>query len=425
MERFLVKVLLGNLVILAVLTELRAESWPAFRGPTGQGISTEKNLPTKWSDTENVAWKTAIPGEGWSSPIVYADRIFVTTATDEGVSFHVLCLDRKSGKVLWNTKVGTQTPRKKRRENSYASPTPVTDGQRVYAVFGDGTITALDNNGKVEWTDRQIRFYSHHGLGASPVLDGDRFIMPFDGSSDGANNRVGWKIPWDKAVLLTLNKHTGKVVWRGKRGLSRLSHVTPVVVRGESGKSFQIVSNAGDVVQGFDPKSGERIWSLYSQGEGVTPSIVLGGGLIYSCSGFEKPTIRAIRPGGKGDVTKTHIAWEQTKGVPTLASMLYIKRHLFAVAHTGIATCYQADTGEIVWQDRIGGKHWASPIYADGKIHFLSEEGVTTIIEAGPKFRILGRNPINAKCQASVAVSQGQFFLRTENALFCLGKRND
>ncbi len=397
-----------------------AENWPQFRGPTGQGISTEKNVPLHWSATENVAWKTAIPGEGWSSPIVFGDHVFVTATTDEGKSCHVICVDRRTGNIRWNTKVFDQEVRKKRPENSDATPTPVTDGEHVYAVFSSGGIAALDYSGKLAWSNHEVDFYGHHGLSASPILVNDLLIMAFDGSSSGDDNKIGWKIPWEEAVLLALDKQTGEARWRGKRGLSRLGHVTPNVLK--VGDQTQIISGAGDCVQGFDPATGQRIWSIYSKGEGVTPSIVVGDGLIFSCSGFEAPTIRVVRAGGEGEVTKTHIAWEQIRGVPSLASMLYVKPYLYSVTEAGIATCFDAATGEIVWTERIEGKHSSSPIHADGRIYFLTEaEGETLVIAAGPEFKELARNTIHETCKACMAVSQGNIFIRTEKHLFCLG----
>ncbi|QDU94264.1 outer membrane biogenesis protein BamB [Lignipirellula cremea] len=407
-------------LLLAMPLQATAEDWPQFRGPTGQGLSTEKNLPLQWSGSENVAWKVRVPGEGWSSPIVVGDLVFVTSTTNEGQSCHVICFDRKSGDLRWNTKVFDQEVRKKRAENSDATPTPVSDGKRVYAVFSGGGIAALDFSGKLAWTHRDIAFYGHHGLAASPIIYKDLLLMAYDGSSDGEDNKIGWKIPWKEAVLLAVDTKTGKERWRGKRGLSRLGHVTPNILHEDSGD--QIISGAGDAVQGFDPASGELIWSIYSQGEGVTPSVVVGDGLVFSCSGFEAPTIRVIRTGGQGDVTKTHIAWEQTRGVPSLASPLYVAPYLYAVTDAGIATCLDAASGEIVWQERIEGKHSSSPVYADGRIYFLSEaEGETVVLEAGPKFNILARNRIDEKCKASIAISQGNLFLRSEEHLFCIG----
>ena len=416
MKRFLLVVAAVSLVAQIAY----AENWPGFRGPSRQGISTEKNLPTRWSDTENVAWRTAIPGEGWSSPIVWESHVFVTTTTDGGAECRVLCLDLKTGDVHWNKVVFRQAPSRKEGKNSYASSTPVTDGERVYAAFADGSLVAVDFAGNVVWANRDHKYYSKHGLGASPILYEDLLIMPFDGSSDGENVQIGWKIPWDQAYLLALDKHTGKVRWKGERGKSRIAHVTPNVLQ-RNGET-QIISGAGDVIQGFDPQTGERIWSVYSQGEGVTPSIVLGDGLIFTSSGFEASTIRVVRAGGRGDVTGTHVAWEEAKGVPLLSSMLYVEPHLYAVTDKGVATCYEARTGEIVWQERIGGNHSASPVSADGRIYFLSEQGETTIIEAGPEFRVLARNDIGEKCQASMAVSQGRLLIRSDRNLYCIGE---
>jgi outer membrane protein assembly factor BamB len=413
---------LAIVAILSSFCELKAENWPRFRGPTGQGISSETDLPTQWSAEENIAWKTEIPGEGWSSPVVLDDRVFVTSATDEGKSCHVICVDRRSGDILWNTKVFEQVPKHKREDNSYATPTPVTDGEHVYAVFASGGIAALDMQGKVIWTNDEVEFFSQHGLGASPILYNDLLIMPFDGSSAGEDSLIGFKKAWDGAVLLALDKQTGKVAWRGSRGLSRLAHVTPNVLN-EDGKA-QVVSAAGDVIQGHDPTTGELIWTVHSQGEGVTPSIVLADGLVYTCSGFEEPTIRVVRAGGEGDITDTHIAWEQKQGVPSLSSLLYVDPHIYAVTDTGIVNCFDAKTGEEVWQKRIGGKHSASPIYAEGNIYFLSElDGETIIIKAGDEFEEVARSVLGETCKASIAASQGNLFIRSDKHLFCIGEK--
>jgi outer membrane protein assembly factor BamB len=399
----------------------RTENWPGFRGPTGQGMSSEKRLPTEWSSTANVAWKTEIPGEGWSSPVIYGDRVFVTTSVDAGVSCRVLCLKRQTGEVLWNKEVIQQTPKRKEKRNSYATPTPVTDGKQVYVAFGDGTVAALTMKGGVVWTNRDFKYYSQHGLGVSPRLYQDLLIIPFDWSNEGEDKKVGWQKPWDKSVILAFDKRTGKLRWRAQRGLSRLGHVTPNILR-EKGRD-QLVSAAGDVIQGFDPTTGEKLWWARSQGEGVVPSVVIGDGLAFTASGFEQPTIRAVRTGGRGDVTQTHIAWEQTRNVPSVPSFVYVKPLLFTVTDTGVVACLKADTGEVVWQERIGGTHAASPIYADGKIYFLSMEGESVIIEAKPEFKLVARNSIAEYCQASPATSQGQLFIRSEKNLYCIGKK--
>jgi len=418
---------LAAMALVSLALPAAAENWPRFRGPTGQGISGETGVPTRWSATENVAWKTPIPGQGWSSPIVWGDRVFVTAAADEGASLHLVALDRRSGAVLWNKEVVRQKPDNKAEQNSFATPTPVTDGNRVYVLAFDGSVAAVSLEGEVAWTNRDFKYYSQHGIAVSPTLWNNLVIVPFDWSSRGPDKKVGWQRPWDQSVVMAYDAASGDVRWQTKRGSSRIAHVTPLVVA--VGGRDELVSSAGDVVQGFDPKTGERLWTVTNQGEGVVPSLVFGEGLVFATTGFTSttanigpPAIRAIRPGGKGDCTKTHIAWEQTKGVSMTPSMLYAKPHLFALQENGAARCLKAATGEVVGELRLRGQHTASPIWAEGRVYFLSEKGETTIAEAGQEFKEVARNAINEKCCASPAVSQGQIFIRSEGNLYCIGK---
>ncbi|WP_197525492.1 outer membrane protein assembly factor BamB family protein [Pseudobythopirellula maris] len=405
-------------LVLGHVSKAQADDWPRFRGPTGQGETPETGLPIRWSETDNVTWKTPINGSGWSSPVVHSGRVFVTSTTDEGRTCHVHCVDAESGALLWDKVVCEQEPKHKRLQNSHATPTPVTDGETVFAVFSAGRVVALDYQGEERWNVQAVDFYSQHGLGASPILYGDMLIMPFDGSSPGDDAKVGFKKPWDGAVLMAFNKNTGKVLWRGSRGMSRLGHVTPQII--EQGGAVRMVSAAGDVVQGHDPASGELVWSIYSQGEGVTPSIVRGPeGVVFTCSGFEEPTIRAVRLGGEGTVTDSHVVWEQRKGVPALSSLVYVAPHVFSVTDAGIIHCFEAATGELVWKKRIGGKHSASPIVAEGRIYTLSEtDGETVVIEPGDEYREIARNQIGELCKASIAVADGSFYIRGEHSLF-------
>lgn len=407
-------------ISLTVCDLASADNWSRFRGPNGQGISSEADLPVKWSANDNVAWKTRIPGSGWSSPIVYDEHVFLTTAAEEGTSCRVICVNRDDGSIAWNTEVHRQTTGPKRKQNSYATPTPVTDGERVYAVYYDGTVVAVDFSGNVAWKNSEVKFFSLHGLGASPLLAHGQLVMPFDGSSRD-ENRVGWKIPWDKAVVLSLDAATGSVRWKGKRGKSRVGHVTPILID----DGTQIVSAGGDRVQGFEARTGKRIWSIYSQGEGVTPSPVVGNGLIFTSSGFEEPTIRAIRLGGEGDITNTHIAWEQKKGVPTLVSPLYVRPYLYTITRDNILHCIEASTGKIVWLRRLGGAYSASPVLTDGRIYVLSEEGVTLVLRPGPQYDEVARNSIGETCLASMAVSQGHFYIRSSEHLYSIGASSD
>ena len=392
-----------------------AENWPGFRGPTRQGVSSEVDLPLHWTQATNVLWKTPTTGSGWSSPIVWGDRIFLTTATNEGSSCHVLSLDARTGRVLWDKHVFDQQTLMKRRQNSFASPTPVTDGQSVFAVFADGSVVALDFDGNVLWRNRDFDFFSEHGLGASPILYKNLLIMAFDPSSrTGRDQKIGWKVPWDGAAIWALDKASGELVWEAKRGPSRLAHVTPNIM--EADGMVQLVSAAGDVIQGFAPDSGKRLWSVYAQGEGVVPSIVVGGGLAYTVSGFEATAIRAVDPGG-------NVVWEQTRSASHIPSMIYHAGLLYNIHENGVATCMDAETGEIIWQERVGGKHWASPVLAEGRIYFLSEEGETIVIGTGREYKELARNRLDEHTQASMAVSDGRFYIRTADHLWAIGSK--
>ncbi len=400
-----------------------AEDWPQFRGPGGQGVATETNLPLKWSADANIAWKTSLPGDAWSSPVVWGDRVFVTTATDNGESCRVLALDRKSGKILWDKEAFKQVPRRKEGRNSYATPTPATDGERVYACFGDGSIAALNFAGEVVWINRDYKFYGQHGLGSSPILYHDLLIMARDGSSEGDDKKLGWQTPWDQSRVIALDAKSGQERWQGKRGLSRISHGVPVIWE-HDGKA-EVVSEAGDVVQGFDVQTGERIWSNEVIGEGKVPSTVIGGGLVFTAGGWGgKETVKAFKLGGKGDQKETQLVWEQKKSMPKVPSMLYVKPHLFAITDGGVATCMNANTGEVLWQERVGGNFSATPVAAEGRIYFLGDNGETTVIEAGAEFKVQAKNPLGEKVQASMAVAQGQLFIRTEKNLFCIANES-
>jgi outer membrane protein assembly factor BamB len=408
-------------LLLALSLPAGAEEWPGFRGPTGQGISTEKGLPTEWGAGDNVAWKADIPGEGWSSPVVWGERVFVTAATEDAQSCRVLALSRLDGKLLWNVEACRQRKTHKQDKNSYATPTPVTDGEHVYAVFNDGAVVALTVEGKPAWVNRDVKFYSQHGLGASPILYQDLLVMAFDGSSEGPDKALGWQKPWDQSFLLALDKKTGKERWRARRGLSRIAHTTPIVVTAD-GRDW-LISSAGDVIQGFDPKTGERLWSVRAEGEGVAPSPVFGDGLVFAASGFGNPRFRAVRLAGDGDDTTRKVVWESNRNVPMIPSAVYVQPHLFAVSENGIAVCLEAATGKVQWQERLGGNYSASPVYADGHVYFLSEQGDTTVVKAGAEFVKVARNSLNEQCQASMAVSRGHLFIRTAGHVFCIGAK--
>ena len=396
-----------------------AENWARFRGPDGQGMSSETTLPIKWGPKENIAWKSKVPGDGWSSPIVWGKRVFVTSTTDAGKSCHILAYDSETGVLLWDREVFRQQPPHKRPENSHATPTPATDGERVYAVFGEGGIAAVTVAGEPVWTVQDIKFHSHHGLSASPILYKDLLIMPYDGSSK-ANAAVGWQKPWDGASVVALDRATGQPRWKTPRGLSRLAHVTPILVQ-VAGKDV-LVSPAGEVVQGFEPLRGTLLWTVPAIGEGVAPSPAAGDGLVFAASGFGATALRAIRLAGSSEQATREVVWETKKGVTTIPSPIYVKPNLYMVTEKGIASCLDAATGKQVWQERLPGTYGASPVYAGGKLYFLSESGETTVVDPGKKFQVLAQNLLGERCQASMAVSNGRLFIRSQENLICIRK---
>ena len=424
---------LKNMILLCVcyvfglVTTLAqtSENWTQFRGPNGQGISKATGLPLHWSAEANIAWKTDIPGEGWSSPIVWNDHIFLTTTTEDGKNCHIIAVERKSGKILWNKLVFTQVPQQHKHElNSYATPTPVTDGKTVFAVFSGGDFVALDFEGNVRWTNTDLNFYSQHGMGTSPILYGDLLILAVNHSNREEPKQLGWIQPWDKSYLLALDKNTGKERWRGMRGMSRIAHAMPAIMR-VNGKD-QIISPAGDVIQGFDPIDGKLIWTVANKGEPCVPSVVIGDGLVYS-STSRTDLLVAVRPDGQGDCTETHIVWESKRNVPMIASFLYVKPCLYTCTDNSIFSCLDAVTGEYLWDLRLKiGALNPSPLYVDGKIYVLSEQGTTTVLKpsADPKqpAEIIATNELGELTRASIAVAGNQLIIRSANTLWCIGK---
>ena len=406
------------------ITAQEPENWTRFRGPNGQGISKATGVPVSWSTEENIAWKTDIPGEGWSSPIVWSDHVFLTTATEDGKNCHVIAIDRKTGNIIWDKIVFTQAPGQHRHPlNSYATPTPVTDGTTVFAVFSGGSFVALDFEGNIRWINSDLDYYSEHGMGSSPILFGDLLLFAVNPSNRENPKMLGWQQPWDKSYLLALDKNTGKERWRGMRGMSLIGHATPTVMQ-VNGKE-QIISTAGNVIQGFDPTDGRLIWTVENKGEPCVPSPVLGDGLVYASTSNNAP-IRAVRPDGQGDCTATHIVWEQRRNTPMMSSYLYLKPCLYTASDNGTFTCLDATTGEFLWDMRLrsGGLN-PSPIYADGKIYVLSEQGTTTVLKpsASPKepAEIIATNKLDELCRASIAVAGKQLIIRTAERLWCIG----
>src|SRR6185295_18706901 len=391
--------------VLLILSLVLVLDWPQFRGPTGQGVSEERNLPLTWSETSNVRWKVAIPGRGWSSPVVQGDRIWLTTATDEGKSLRAIAIDRNTGAILQNVEVfHLKSAKLVNAKNSFASPTPVIDGDRVYLHFGAFGTAFITQSGEIVWKTRLEYDNGQHGTGGSPIIYDDLLILSCDGN--------------DVQFVVALDKATGKVRWKKMRE-GYQAYTTPLVVSLPEGD--QVISPGALRAIAYEPRTGKEIWQVrYGEGFSNVPRPVYGLGLAFICTGFQQPSLLAVRPSGRGDVTKSHIAWTLKRGVPLTPSPLLVGEELYLISDNGIASCLDARTGNPHWQVRLGGNHSASPIYADGRIYFLSEEGESIVIAPGKQFKPLAQNQLDGPTLASMAVSNGSIFVRSQTHLYRL-----
>ena len=389
-----------------------AEDWPQFRGPTGQGHSTETGLPSEWSESQNVAWKVPLD-EGWSSPVVAGGRVWVTAVNiartargqENVVSLRLVGLDAETGRQIVNVEVfRLERPEAINVKNSRASPTPIVDGDHIYVHFGADGTAALNTSGRILWSTR-LRYESQHGDGGSPVLYRDLLIVNCD----------GWG---DEAYVVALDVNTGKPRWKtSRRRPWSHAYSTPLIIR--VGDDDQLVSVGAYRTVAYQPLTGKEIWRVsYGDGFSNVPRPVFGLGLVFIATGFQEPALMAVRAGGTGDVTRTHVAWTLKRGAPYTPSPLLVGDELYYVSDTGVLSCVEASTGQMLWQQRLGGNYSASPVFADGRVYVLSEEGVTTIFAPGRTFQRLAVNRLDATTLASIAISNGSLFIRSQTHLY-------
>ena len=409
---------------------IRAENWPGWRGPSGDGISAGKGIPTKWSSKENIAWRIAVPGEGHSSPIVWGDKVFLTSSLTEKNKRILLCIDRLSGQTVWQRDVVQSPPETIHRLNSRASGTPATDGKQVYVTFmraeGDEVIApnvgserlitpgkiivaAYDLDGNEKWKTNVGDFLSAHGFNTCPVLFEDLVIL--NGDHDG------------NAYLVALDRQSGRQRWRTRRENKTRSYVTPIIR--EIDGITQMILSGSLCIASYDPRNGKRHWIVDGPTEQFVASMVYDGKYVFATGGYPERHTLAIRPGGKGNVTDTHIAWRTTRGAAYVPSPIISGRYLLMVADSGIASCFEARTGKRHWMERLPGGHSPSPVSADGLVYFVSDRGVTTIIRPSETFAVIAKNELGEPVSASPAISQGQIFLRTHQNLYCIGSKKN
>jgi outer membrane protein assembly factor BamB len=391
----------------AVTTITAQSDWPQFRGPSGQGHSSETGVPLEWSETRNVVWKTAIRGRGWSSPVVSNGRVWVTTSVSDGkgASLRALAFDAETGRELVNVEVFRMTNASlKNPKNSHASPTPIIEGDRVYLHFGGEGTAAIDAASGAGVWKAQFPYASQHGAGGSPVLYNDLLVFSGDGHYE--------------AWVIALDKNTGKVRWKTERRKPfDQAYTTPLVI--SVGGRDQLVSVGAYRAAAYDPETGREIWMVrYENGFSNVPRPVFGHNLVFITTGFFEPAVMAVRPDGRGDVTDTHVAWSMTRGAPFTPSPVLVGDELYIINDLGIASCVDAKTGKLHWQQRVGGNHSASPIFADGRIYFLSEEGVATVIAPGKTFQKLATSELDGATLASIAVAGRAFFIRSLTHLY-------
>ena len=416
------------LILWILLTgTLTAQNWPGWRGPTGDGISTEKELPTSWSPTENIGWKSPIAGDGHSSPIIWENRVFLTTSLTEKNERRLLCLNRLDGKTLWDRVVLNTRPESIHRLNSRASGTPTTDGTHVYVTFllakgeeiiapnvgsermitpGRIIVAAYDFEGNEQWKTDVGAFVSAHGFNTCPVLFEDLVII--NGDHDG------------DAYLVALDAKTGKECWRTMRENKTRSYVTPIIR--EIGNRTQMILSGSLCVASYDPSTGKRHWILDGPTEQFVASMVYNGEHVFVTGGYPQKHILAIDPNGTGNVTDTHITWRTNRGAAYVPSPIVSGNHLLVVADSGVAICFDAKTGDRHWRERLDGGHSPSPVLANGIVYCVSDQVVATVFRLGVTFELIAKNALAESVSSSPAISQGQLFIRTHQALYCIGK---
>lgn len=388
--------------------------WQQFRGPEGQGIAASSRLPVTWSDRRNIVWKTPILGLGYSSPVVRGDRVWLTTAVPDEGRLLVLALDLASGRQLLEVPVFQHDKLWAIHwKNSHASPTPVLADGRCYVHFGSHGTAALDEDGRVLWKQRLL-YYHHHGPGSSPVLSGRTLVLICDGLDHSFYDDRVIPEPIAPQFVAGLDADTGDIKWLTRRE-GRHSYATPLEITVEGKK--QVVCPGGSFVAAYDPETGSELWRVRHNGYSLVPRPVFGHGLVFVCTGYDEPTLLAIRPNGSGDVTDSHVAWSSDDAVPLNPSPVLADDALLTLSDNGVLTCYEATTGKVRWKKRVGGSYSASPLLAGQKLYMLNESGTTLVANVGGSYKLLSRNLLDGRTLSSPSAAGHSLLLRTDSHL--------
>jgi len=408
--------LIALAVILSVQASVVLANWPDWRGPGGDGRSDATDLPLNWSETENIVWKTRIHDFGHSTPVVWGDQVWLTTATKDGRKLYAVCIDLNSGRVVHDVEVFHPTrPQRIHRNNTYATPSAVLEEGRAYVHFGTFGTACLDSEtGEVLWRQTDLNCDHMQGPVSSPVLFDDLLIVHLEGI--------------DVQFIAALNKRTGKTVWRYDRPAELYAHVRPTLLRKayhtpllvEVDGRTQLVSNGAMLVTGHDPRTGRELWRVRYRDDNTISRIVSGLGLLFvNCGGPPNRThLWAVRQGGAGDVTDTHVVWKMTEDVPFESSPVLVGDLLYTLSDRGVLICKQAMTGKTVWSHRLAGQYGASPLYADNRIYISGKQGKIIIIKPGRTFHTLATNELNGEHWASPAVAGKSLLFRTKTHLY-------
>ena len=420
----------GCLLLLVLATPVLAENWGGWRGPRGDGTSQEKGIATAW-DAETgkgIVWKVKIPGKGHASPVVWEDRVFLVSCLAEREERVLICLDRRSGKKLWQRTVLRSKLETKHGLNSRASSTPATDGKLVFVAMlqvdghtipapnvgtprpitpGEIVVAAYDIEGNKKWKVNVGEFISAHGFCSNPLLFENLVIINGDHDGDG--------------YIVALDRDTGRERWRVRRENGIRSYATPIIR--QIGDRTQMVLSGSESVVSYDPRTGDQHWRMKGPTEQFVASMVFDGKLFFLTAGYPDHHIMAIRPDGRGDVTKTHVAWRTRRGAAYVPSPIVVGEYMLVVSDGGILSCFDAASGKRHWMERIGPRYWASPVTAGGLVYYTSDQGDTTIIRPGRKLDKVAECKLGERCSSSPAISHGSLFIRGHEHLYCIGPK--